>query len=231
MEAQTSIGSSEEVSHAGAYVVIEAGKTVTLEEARLLSDGTAMNFVSQARGVIFSTTGGEAPDKIKGSLLPYLAGDGLSQYLRVVENNKMRVGEPSPRKSAVQPTSDEAGYQSKMGAIYDDLKRVTRSQPIFQWVGYDTLASSFSMVPDAKITRQIESGSVENRNGHDLTIAFARPSLKKLDALLDMVNWHLKIWKENGVLLVQGVKPETHLYAADSCVDLGYPVLCLTELD
>jgi KaiC/GvpD/RAD55 family RecA-like ATPase len=216
----------------GAYVVVEAGGSVTLEESRLLSDGTAMNFISQERGVIFSTTGGEATDKIRNSLLPYLPGEGLNQYLRVVEYNKMRVGEPIPRKrAATTSTPDELGFESRMGGLYEDLKKVTHSQPLFQWVGNDTLSSSFSMVPESKITRQIETSVSENRNGRDLTIAFARPSLRKLDALLDTVNWHLKIWKENGVLLLQGVKPETHLYAADSCVDLGYPVMCLTELD
>ncbi|MDA4114726.1 MAG: hypothetical protein OK474_11840 [Thaumarchaeota archaeon] len=215
----------------GAYVVVEAGRNVTLEETRLLSDGTAMNFVSQQRGVIFSTTGGEATDKISNSLLPYLTGEGLSQYLRVVEYNKMRLGEPVQHKRVVPPTSDELGYESRMGKMYDDMKKATRSQPIFQWVGNDTLANSFSMVQDTKITRRIESSIAENRNGQDLTIALTRPSLKKLDALLDMVNWHLKIWKENGVLLFQGVKPETHLYAADSSIDLGYPVMSLTELD
>jgi KaiC/GvpD/RAD55 family RecA-like ATPase len=215
----------------GSYVVIEAGRSVTLEEARLLTDGTAMNFISQERSVIFRTSGGEPPEKIRSSLRPYLTEKGLDQYLRVVEYNKTPWDNPIPHDRDVTPAAEDLGYQSRIGGVYDELKKLTRSQPIFQLVSYDTLASSFSMVPEEKIARRIGSSIAENRNGQDLTIALARPSLKILDALVDMVNWHLKIWKENGVLLFQGIKPETHLYAADSCIDLGYPVMCLTELN
>jgi KaiC/GvpD/RAD55 family RecA-like ATPase len=215
----------------GSYVVLEAGRNVTLEEARLLSDGTAMNFISQQRGVIFSTAGEEGTDKIRNSLLPYLTDNYLDQYLRTVEYNLMTLGQPPHQGRDHTPVAEDLGYQSRIGGVYDDLKKITHSQPVFQWVGYDTLASGFSMIPEEKITRRIGSSIAENRSGRDLTIALARPSLKILDPLVDMVNWHLKIWKENGVLLFQGVKPETHLYAADSCIDTGYPVLCLTELD
>lgn len=214
----------------GSYVVIEAGRNVTLEEARLLSDGTAMNFISQKRGVIFSTSGGEATEKIRDSLRPYLTDDDLDQYLRVVEYNKIPADEPIPQR-VITPPAEDLGYQSRIGGVYDELKKSTHSQPIFQWVSYDTLASGFATIPEEKISHRIGSSIAENRDARDLTIALARPSLKILDTLVDMVNWHLKIWKENGVLLFQGIKPETHLYALDSCIDTGYPVMCLTELN
>jgi KaiC/GvpD/RAD55 family RecA-like ATPase len=214
----------------GEYVVLEADTNVTLEEIKLLTQGIFMNFISQGRGVIFSTTGGEARDGVRKSFVPYLTGESVNRYLKVVEHNTSEVRKPDAPPPVPTSVSDDLGYQSRMGDVYAGLKKDTGDQPIFHWIGYDTLASSFSVIPDEKVVHQIGSNISENRRGKDLTIALARPSLRILDTISDIINWHLKLWKMNGVLIVQGVKPETHMYAVDTQVDLGYPVMCLTEL-
>ena len=214
----------------GEYVVLEVGTNVTLDEIKLFTQGIFMNFISQGRGAIFSTAGEEARDELRKILAPYVAAENLDRYLKVVEHNIVAERKPNTHDLLVTSVSDNLGYQSRIGEVYGSLKKDTGGQPIFQWIGYDTLASSFSVIPDEKVVHQIGSYISENRAGKDLTIALARPSLRILDTISDIVNWHLRIWKKNGVLVIQGVKPETHMYAIDSQVDLGYPVMTLTEL-
>ena len=45
-----------------------------------------------------------------------------------------------------------------------------------------------------------------------------------------MVDWHIKLSKEDGVVLLQGIKPFTNIYAVDCDVSLGYPVMKLRVL-
>jgi KaiC/GvpD/RAD55 family RecA-like ATPase len=214
----------------GEYVVLEADTNVTLDEIKLLTQGTFMNFISQGRGAIFSTAGEEARDGLRKVLAPYIAAENLDRYLKVVEHNIVAERKPNTHELLVTSVSDNLGYQGRIGEVYGSLKKDTGGQPIFQWIGYDTLASSFSVIPDEKVVHQIGSNISENRTAKDLTIALARPSLRILDTISDIVDWHLRLWKKNGVLVLQRVKPETHMYAVDSRVELGYPVMSLTEL-
>lgn len=215
----------------GTYVVVEAESNVSLEEINLLSHGIAMNFISQGRGAVFSTTGEEAGDGIRNLLVPYLTDESVSQYLRVVEYNIVTARKSKPHEHLITNVSDDLGYQRRFSEVYGNLKKTTGRQPIFHWVGYDTLAGNYAMIASEKVVHKIGSAIAKNRDAKDLTIVLARPSLNILGTIVDIANWHLKLWKKNGVLLFQGIKPETRIYAIDSYIGLGYPVMRLTELN
>ena len=213
----------------GAYVLLEVESDVAFEEFRVLSDGICLNFISQGRGVIVSATSGQARDGLGKAFALYLPGESVDQYLRVVDYN-VTARKPGAPAMLVTDVTDDQGYQGRVGKVYAGLKKVSGGQPIFHWVGYDTLASSFAIIPDKKVVHQIGFNISENWNGKDLTFALARPSLKILATISDIVNWHLKVWKKDGVIFLKGVKPETRVYATSSRIDLGYPVMSLKEL-
>ena len=190
-----------------------------------------MNFISQGRGVIISTTGGQIKAGIRDSLVPYLTDESVDKYLRVVDYNMISAHRPRSTELIVTGVSDDLGYQGRIREVYGGLKKETGGKPIFQWIGYDTLVGSFATIPDEKVVHQIGSNIAENRSGKDLTIALARPSFKILDMMADIVNWHLKVWKQDGVVLIQGVKPANAYYTTTTNMDQGYPVLRLTELN
>ena len=59
-------------------------------------------------------------------------------------------------------------------------------------------------------------------------MGIARPNFFILPKVLGMVDLHVKLWKKDGVLLLQGVKPYTNIYSVDCDVTLGYPVMKLS---
>jgi hypothetical protein len=61
-------------------------------------------------------------------------------------------------------------------------------------------------------------------------MGLARPNLTLLPKVLSMVDWHIRLTKKDGLLMLQGVKPYTNLFAVDSDVSSGYPVMKLTIL-
>ena len=68
------------------------------------------------------------------------------------------------------------------------------------------------------------------RTDGNLTIGTGRPSVSFLQKVLAMVDWHIKLSKKDDVLLLEGAKPHTNLYAVDCDISKGYPVLTLTTL-
>jgi hypothetical protein len=77
---------------------------------------------------------------------------------------------------------------------------------------------------------EVGTAIAQNRSAGDLTMALARPNLSILGNVIAMVDWHIKLSKKDGVLLLQGLKPYTNVYAVDCDVSLGYPVMTLTIL-
>jgi circadian clock protein KaiC len=214
----------------GEYVVLEAASNVTLGEIKLFSRGIILNFISQGRGVIFSTTGGGVRDRIRNLLVPYLSDEVVDQYLTVIEYDTVPKSEPITRVFPTTRAQEDLGYQDRVNEAYDSLKKKTGGKPLLQWISYDALASHFSVIPHGEVVRQIASNVSGNMADNDLTIAVARPSLRVRDALVDIVDWHLQLWKRNGVMVLQGIKPETRMYALDTHIEQGYPVMSLTEL-
>jgi hypothetical protein len=107
-----------------------------------------------------------------------------------------------------------------------ELKRLTADRPIARIIAYDALESSYAHFSD-KLLNEVGLAMVRTRTRGDLTIAIGRPSFSLLPKILGMVDWHIKLSKQNGVLLLQGVKPYTNIYAADCDVSRGYPIMTL----
>ena len=105
----------------------------------------------------------------------------------------------------------------------------TKDQPVVRSIAYDNLESSYARFPD-RLLNETGLAMIRTKTHGDVTVGIARASVSILPKILGMVDWHIKLWKQNGVLLLQGIKPPTNVYAADSDVSKGYPTLKLKIL-
>ena len=105
-------------------------------------------------------------------------------------------------------------------AAYRELKAQTGNQPVLRNIGYDNLEASYARFPD-KLLNEVGDAIAQTRSCGDITMGLARPNLSILSKVLSMVDWHIKLSKQDQVLLLQGIKPHTSIYAADCDVSQG----------
>lgn len=218
----------------GAYAVLEVDTDVSLDELRLFTHGMTMNFLSQGLGVLFVPVGGADANEIVGHIGPYLRPEDL-HLLRVAEELKveqMSTKEVTIPSYVVLMKGGRNNIDVDTYALYDtlaELKRLSDNKPVLRIMGYDTMESKYAEVPD-KLYNEIGFAIMRTRAAGDLTIGIARPTLSMLPKVLDMVDWHLKLWKVDGTLVFEGVKPTTRPLAVQCDCSEGYPRARLVEL-
>jgi KaiC/GvpD/RAD55 family RecA-like ATPase len=224
----------------GTYAVLEVATDVTIKEVRLLTRGLVLNFISQKRGAMMIPTGGVDAKDIHTSFARYVSEETFEKYMRIQEQivlDSSKSGARSAPKYAVpvsrvntrRTANDVSASFNAFYEAYKKLKSVTDGKPIVRTIAYDRIESSYSRFPD-QLLNEVGLAMVRTRAGGDLTLGIGRPSDAMLTRVLGMVDWHLKMWKQDGVLLLQGVKPSTNTYAADCDVSRGYPIMTLKML-
>jgi KaiC/GvpD/RAD55 family RecA-like ATPase len=218
----------------GSYVLLETETEVQVEETRLLTRATALNFLAQGRGVQIIPTAGLAARDIKHAYEPYVSSEVFDEYMRITEES--RVKEMRDQKGPTPPYAVTLSGPHVIDvavktifASLEELKKKTGGRPVFRSIGYDTLESIYPGEAD-KMFAQAGLAIMRTRSGGDLTYAIVRPSLRILDRLKDIVEWHFKLSKKNGLLTLQGIKPITPMYGVSCNVSRGYPYMDLTIL-
>lgn len=220
----------------GAYVLLEVSNDVAIAEIRLLTTGLMLNFITQGRGVMVIPMQGVSSKELRNILVSYTSSQSFDNLVRISEQTELeepgsvppyvlpiRYGEGSGRESDLSRNSD-AFYSA-----YKKLKSKTGSQPILRCVAYDNLESSYARFSE-RLLNEMGLAMVRTRAAGDVTVSIARPTVSVLTKMTGMVDWHLKLWKKDEVLLVQGVKPHTNIYSADCDISKGYPVMTLKLL-
>jgi KaiC/GvpD/RAD55 family RecA-like ATPase len=221
----------------GTYAVFEASADVTVAEVRLITRGLVLNFIAQKRGAMIVPPGGVDSRELKAAIGPYTTKEAFDNYLRIHEQVEADLARASVPPYVVPITYDEgAGSEKELSvssdaffSSYKQLKARTGNQPILRSIAYDTLESSYARFPD-KLLNEVGVAMMRTKSAGDLTVGIGRPTVSILAKVLGMVDWHLKLSKIDGVLLVQGVKPYTNIYAADCDISKGYPVMTLKIL-
>ncbi len=224
----------------GTYAMLEIANDVTVREVRLIVRSVVLNFISQERGVMIDPTRGVDSSDVKAAFGRYVSDQNFDAYMRIQQQV-----EPAPTKSGarsippyaipVMPGLGNRGNRNlttnslTFDASEEILKKRTGNKPIARIIAYDTLEGEYAQEPD-KLLNEIGLAMTRTRTRGDLTIAIGRPSFGLLSKVVGMVDWHIKLWKTDGVLLLQGIKPSTNIYAADCDVSRGYPVLTLKIL-
>ena len=218
----------------GTYAVLEADTEVSLDEIRLFTHGMMMNFLSQGQGVMFVPVGGADAQELVGHVRPYLE-EGSLEFLRVAEELKV---EEAPAKQVEIPPyvvlmkGGRNNIDVDTYMLFDTvngLKRLTGDKPVLRLMGYDTMESKYAEIPE-KLYNEIGFAVMRTRAAGDLSVGIARPKLGILPKILDMVDWHLKLWRKDRALMFQGVKPQTPLYAGQCDSSRGYPRTRLVEM-
>jgi hypothetical protein len=218
-------------------VVLESSNDVMIKELRLFTGALCLNFITQRRGVLVVPTGGVSAKEIKAAWGLYSKSEAFNSFVRISEPNRP-VGGSSRQPPYIIPTTfgqgagDEAELEQSMSELqkaYRELRTKTRNQPVLRNIGYDSLETSYARHPD-KLLNEVGLAISRTRAAGDVTLGLAKPSLGILDKIVGIVDWHLKLSKKNGVLMLQGVKPYTSLYAVDVDVSHGYPVTKLRIL-
>ena len=218
----------------GTYAVLEADTSVSLEEIRLFTHGMTMNFLSQKHGVLFMPVGGADAQELANHIQPYLDSEAM-RFLRVAE--ELKAEEAPSRQIKIPPyivlmKGGRNNIDVDTYMLFDtdnELRRMTGDRPILRIMGYDTMESKYAEIPE-KMYNEIGFAVMRTRAAGDLTIGIARPKLGILPKILDMVDWHLRLWRTDGTLMLQGVKPLTHPYAVQCDTSGGYPKAKLVEM-
>ena len=218
----------------GTYAVLEVDTNVSLGEMRLFTHGMIMNFLSQKEGVLFLPAGGADAKEIVARIQPYLDGEAL-KFLRIAE--ELKPEEAPSRQLEVPPyvvllKGGRNNIDVDSYALFDavtELKRMTEGGPTLRIMGYDTMESKYAEIPD-KLYNEIGFAVMRTKAAGDLTVGIARPTLGILPKVLDMVDWHLRLWRTDDTLIFQGVKPLTRPYAVQCDCSKGFPRAKLIEM-
>ncbi|MDA4113545.1 MAG: AAA family ATPase [Thaumarchaeota archaeon] len=224
----------------GAYVVLEPSTDVMVNEMRLFTRGVTMNFINQRRGVIIWPTAGVNARELKKFLVRFTTDELFDSYTRIAEQQERTDARQGSLPPYVIPMTRARGTDKETEAIitansdafydaYKELKAKTGNQPVLRSMGYDSLESSYARFPD-KLLNELGQSIMRTRAAGNVTLGIAKPSLAMLSKLLSMVDWHIRLTKKNGLLMLQGIKPSTSLYGVDCDNSLGYPVMKLTLL-
>ena len=215
----------------GAYVVVEAGTDVSLQTIRLLTFGITMNFLSQGRGVLYVPAGGADASEIRDHIVPYVGIEAFCRQMRVAEEMKESKDQNKPYIVLLKGGRNNIDFDTML--LYntlDGLKKATKGKPVLRAIGYDTMESKYSEIP-MKMYNEIGFAIMRTRAAGDISIGIARKSLDVLQKVLDMVDWHFRLLQKNGIVLFQGVKPHTQMFAVISDTGKGHPVLRLIPLN
>jgi KaiC/GvpD/RAD55 family RecA-like ATPase len=224
----------------GAYAVLEVSSDVTIAEVNLMTHGLILNFITQKRGAMMIPMQGVDSRQIKATFGQYTSDDIFDNYLRISEQVEPNWSEQhvAPVAPFVVPIEygEGSGSEDELTAssdaflsAYKQLKTLTRNQPVVRSIAYDSLETSYARFPD-KLLNEVGMAMMRTRSAGDLTIGIARATVSILPKVQGMVDWHIKLSKTDEVLLVQGIKPYTNIYAADCDVSDGYPVMTLKAL-
>jgi KaiC/GvpD/RAD55 family RecA-like ATPase len=224
----------------GSFFVVEIATDVQIAEMRLITRSISLNFINQGRGTMVVPTGGVDSKGIMGAWGPYTTDEEFESYVRIQEPlpafGTQRPKRPLPPYIIPGKLAEGAGEESEIDVssrsfdvAYDELKARTANQPILQNIGFDNLEASYARFPE-RLLSAVATAIVQTRLCGDVTMGLAKSNLSFLGKLLSMVDWHIKLTKKDGVLLLQGIKPYTNIYAVDCDVSQGYPVMKLTIL-
>jgi KaiC/GvpD/RAD55 family RecA-like ATPase len=224
----------------GAYAVVETADDVMTKEFRLVIRSMILNFINQRRGVMIVPIAGVDSSDIKAYVEPYTTSRIFNSLVRIQEEVELEtVGEGSATfPPYVVPvnyggeTGRVAELESGEGQFYSEYKKLKErsgNEPIMRYIGYDNLESIYARHPE-KLLNEIGTAIMRTKSGGDVTIGIAKPNFSILGKVLGMIDWHIKLFKKDEVLLIQGIKPHTNVYAADCDVSEGYPVMKLRLL-
>lgn len=208
----------------GDTVYVELGDDISPVVPALLVGPLRASFLSQGRGVMFMPPGGESLERIHRFDQQFGLKPETRRNLRVATTATNRVDDPSAL--TLDPDSLEASQRTWAQAE----ARLTEETgaPALKIIYVDTIQNSWRQ---GNHKRFLDAESTATRSTGGLMILLSRPGGEALGQhASNLAHTHIKASNHEGVILLQGVKPRTPLYAAAQDDAMGYPSLSLTPI-
>jgi len=220
----------------GTFNLLEIGYNVPTLAYSPIFLSMVCNFLSQDRGVILQTMEGINSELIdKKRLFLYEDVEKINQCLRILME---KISDRNDIRPYIVQVQDDNKHQ-KFLEIYEELSSLTRFQPVFAGITYDTLSfySNFKGILSnfydhlrlIKNLNIIELGLI---NSMEVSPSGERvimpPSLNQDISYVS--DTHVKIISVDGAIMIYGVKPRTGLYAINYDISSGVPKLQLTPV-
>ncbi|MHA1734044.1 MAG: hypothetical protein ACTSU5_19050, partial [Promethearchaeota archaeon] len=200
--------------------------------------GFMCNFLSQKRGVLVQTMEGINSELIdKKRLFLYEDTENINLFLRILMERVSGRNEIRPYIVQVEKGSLPETFQN----VYEELSSMTRFQPVFAGISYDSLSFQidyqrslkdfYKHLKVIKNSNLIELG-IFNSSGE----AFAgkgTPYGRQSSLITDisyLADTHVKITSHNGAILIYGVKPYSGTYHLSYDVSRGFPKVSLMPI-
>lgn len=208
----------------GDTVFLELGENIAPIVPALMVGPLRASFITSKRGVIFLPPSGESMSRVTNFDHQYgVTAEEHRQLLRIAttlpeEETPMNLGlDPGDIKMSQRIWREEASR----------LHRET-GQPILKIVYTDRLSKTW---PEAQSRSFLDTESIHTRNTGGLLVLLSRPGEEATTLhASNLAHIHLRLYNQRGVILMDGVKPQTPLYALEQDNSEGYPSLNLTPI-
>ncbi|MGA2874276.1 MAG: ATPase domain-containing protein [Nitrososphaerales archaeon] len=215
----------------GSYVIFEADTHVTVPETRLITAPLVLNQQAQGHAVLAFLSTGVSSKGFVEQARRYLPPDGLKYsrlaHVAVTDEERKEFATILPYMTFLKGGKENLDVDTNiLFKTLSDLKLLTGSKPALRVIYYDALEGEASNVHN-----EIVLAMNRTQLFGDFTVGIARPSLSILPKLLDMVDWHFRLSKSHGTLTLQGIKPQTPLYAIQCDITEGFQKTKLIEVN
>jgi len=208
----------------GDTIFLELGPNIPPIVPALIVGPLRASFINTQRGVMFLPPSGESVRRITDFDHQYgVTAQDQEKLLRIAttlpeEETPMNLGlDPGDIKMSQRIWREEASR----------LHRET-GQPILKIVYADRLSKTWQ---EGQSRSFLDTESMRTRNTGGLLVLLSRPGEEATKQhASNLAHTHLRIHNQRGVMLMDGVKPQTPLYALDQDNSQGYPSLTLTPI-
>jgi len=208
----------------GDTVFFELGENISPIVPALIVGPLRAIFITSQRGVLFLPPSGESVNRVTGFDHQYgVTAEEQRRLLRIAttlpeEETPVNLGlDPGDIKMSQRIWREEASW----------LRRET-GQPILKIVYADRLGKTWS---EAQSSSFLDTESMHARNTGDLLVLLSRPGEEAIrQHASNLAHTHLRLHNQRGVMLLDGVKPQTPMYALEQDNSAGYPSLSLTPI-
>lgn len=208
----------------GDTVFFELGENIPPVVPALIVGPLRASFITSQRGVLFLPPSGESVNRITGFDHQYgVTAEEQRRLLRIAttlpeEETPVNLGlDPGDIKMSQRIWREEASR----------LRRET-GQPTLNIVYTDRLGNTW---PETQSRSFLDTESMHARNTGGLLVLLSRPGEEAIrQHASNLAHTHLRLHNQRGVMLLDGVKPQTSMYALEQDNSAGYPALSLTPI-
>lgn len=210
----------------GSTVLIEIGEKLSTLEYQLLTIPTRMNFMVQGRLTMVVPMSGEAHFVAMRNRHYGATEDEVNRLLRVAQVRSLEPRELAAYEVIFNGKEIETDYAKFLKAEREVVQRT--GKPYIMITSLDSLTSIYGM---DRTEWALTMATTRTQRQGSLMIVVARPGVESLvRRVAAMANVHLRLVREYGVVLLNGVKPMMNLHAVQEDTSKGYAVPRLTPV-